>query len=145
MSNRLKITAAVLLVLAVGAGLAAYHMFGPPPSGLDLSRTRMTEKGIYSVSIAPEVEPFKREVLHSWIVTVLNKNQSPAEGATITVDGGMPRHGHGLPTSPQVTADLGGGRYRVEGVKFHMFGWWEFKFAITAAAGQDSVTFNLDL
>lgn len=57
----------------------------------------------------------------------------------------MPRHGHGLPTSPQVTADLGGGRYRVEGVKFHMFGWWEFKFAITAAAGQDSVTFNLDL
>lgn len=72
MSNRLKITAAVLLVLAVGAGLAAYHMFGPPPSGLDLSRTRMTEKGIYSVSIAPEAEPFKREVLHSWIVTVLN-------------------------------------------------------------------------
>lgn len=69
----------------------------------------------------------------------------PVEGATISVDGGMPQHGHGLPTTPRVTRALGEGAYQVEGLKFNMGGWWEVKFRIEAAAGVDSVTFNLAL
>ena len=57
----------------------------------------------------------------------------------------MPEHNHGLPTSPEMTGQLDGGRYRIEGVKFSMPGWWELKFDISAAAGSDSVTFNLVL
>jgi hypothetical protein len=61
------------------------------------------------------------------------------------MDGGMPQHGHGLPTSPRVTRALGNGDHLVEGVKFNMGGWWVVRFAITSSAGTDTVTFNLGL
>jgi len=67
------------------------------------------------------------------------------DGARIEVDGGMPEHGHGLPTQPRVTRYLGDGAYEVEGMKFNMGGWWEVELAIAADAGADTVTFNLDL
>jgi hypothetical protein len=67
------------------------------------------------------------------------------DGATITVDGGMPEHGHGLPTKPRVTKNPGNGMYVIEGVRFNMGGWWEFKLAIAGKAGADTVTFNLAL
>ena len=57
----------------------------------------------------------------------------------------MPQHGHGLPTRPRVTRSLGDGIYEIEGVRFNMGGWWEFKLAITAPTGSDVVTFNLNL
>jgi hypothetical protein len=44
-----------------------------------------------------------------------------------------------------MTRALDGGRYTIDGLKFNMGGWWELKFAIAAAAGRDSVTFNLAL
>jgi hypothetical protein len=69
----------------------------------------------------------------------------PVENAEIKVDGGMPEHGHGLPTKPQMTEYLGEGDYRVEGMKFQMTGWWEVKFDITAEGQTDKVTFNLML
>jgi hypothetical protein len=69
----------------------------------------------------------------------------PVENAAIVVDGGMPQHGHGLPTQPQVTQNLGGGDYLVEGLKFQMPGWWEVKFRITADGQSDGVIFNLVL
>ncbi len=51
--------------------------------------------------------------------------------------------GHGLPTQPRVTQELGEGRYLVEGMKFSMTGWWEIKLKLQSAdGGPDSVTFN---
>ena len=35
--------------------------------------------------------------------------------------------------------------YEIEGVRFNMGGWWEFKLAIDASAGADRITFNLSL
>jgi hypothetical protein len=57
----------------------------------------------------------------------------------------MPQHGHGLPTVPQVTKYLGDGFYQVEGLKFHMPGWWVVKFNIVRNEMTDNVTFNLML
>lgn len=65
--------------------------------------------------------------------------------AQISIDGGMPQHGHGLPTRPRVTRSLGDGIYEIEGVRFNMGGWWEFKLAIAGSRGPDTVTFNLAL
>jgi len=57
----------------------------------------------------------------------------------------MPEHNHGLPTAPQVTAGLGEGRYRLEGVKFSMPGRWVLRIAVDGAQGKDEATFNLVL
>jgi hypothetical protein len=79
------------------------------------------------------------------VLTLKTAAGQPVEGASIAIDGGMPQHGHGLPTAPQATGYLGEGRYRIEGVRFNMSGWWELKFAISSAQGDDSATFNVVL
>jgi YtkA-like len=68
------------------------------------------------------------------------------DSVKIAVDGGMPQHGHGLPTKPRVTRDLGNGDHLVEGMKFNMGGWWVVKFRLSApASAADSLVFNLAL
>jgi hypothetical protein len=44
-----------------------------------------------------------------------------------------------------VTRSLGNGDYLVEGVKFHMPGWWVMDFEIQAGGKTDTVRFNLML
>ena len=105
---------------------------------------RATRAGLYRVTLEP-VEPLAKRKLQKVQVRVLDATARPVDGASITVDGGMPQHGHGLPTRPRMTRRLEDGRYEIDGVRFNMGGWWEFKLAIRAAAGTDSVTFNLNL
>jgi len=49
----------------------------------------------------------------------------------LAVDAWMPAHQHGMNYRPSVTA-LGGGRYRAEGLMFHMPGRWELVFEVRA-------------
>lgn len=133
-----------LLVFALAA-FVAIRMMQPPPADLDTSRTRTTAQGIYQATIEPGLEPIPLNRLHSWTLTVRTPDGQPVEVAEITVDGGMPQHGHGLPTQPAVTRYLGEGRYLVEGMKFQMPGWWVVDFTITAGEKADSVRFNLVL
>ncbi|WP_378950495.1 FixH family protein [Mesorhizobium sp. ANAO-SY3R2] len=133
-----------LVALAVGF-LAIVYLTAPAAPGPDLARSKNSAKGVFSVEIAPEAGDIRQGELHSWVVTVKTRQGAPVEDATITIGGGMPEHAHGLPTSPQATAYLGDGRYRIEGVKFSMGGWWQLKLAIEAAAGTDEATFNLVL
>lgn len=126
--------------------LAAVYLTAPGrDAGPDLSRSKKSEHGLFVVSIEPESGRMRQGELHSWLLTLKTTAGAPVEGAAIDVSGGMPQHDHGLPTSPQATDYLGGGRYRVEGVKFTMSGWWQLRFAISAAAGSDTVVFNLAL
>ena len=142
-----KLAAAIGVVVIAIVAFAAIWLIAPSPvpPDLDLSRAKASGKKLYSVSIEPEAGSFSQGDLHSWLVTVKNIAGAPVDDAKISVDGGMPQHQHGLPTSPAVTARLGAGKYRVEGVKFNMSGWWQLKFAISAAAGSDEAVFNLKL
>ena len=74
--------------------------------------------------------------MQSWILHIETEDGTPIEGATIEVDGGMPEHDHGLPTRPRVTEDLGGGDYKLEGLRFHMRGYWELVLTITTDDGE---------
>jgi hypothetical protein len=141
---RYVVAVVALAALAIGAYLASPLASTERP-GLDLSRSRATTGGLYTVAIEPEAGDIKQSELQSWIVRVTAKDGTPVEDAKISVDGGMPEHNHGLPTAPAATENLGGGRYRVEGVKFSMGGWWELRLAVTSPAGSDNVTFNLVL
>ncbi len=141
---RYAIAAVVLAVIVLG-GVIGFRMLRPHQDELDLARSKPSQNGFYDVSIAPESGPVTVGPLHNWVITVTKLDGTPVTDAEITVDGGMPQHGHGLPTSPQVNMNLGGGRYRVEGVRFNMGGWWVLRFAIVAPAGADKAEFNLIL
>jgi hypothetical protein len=129
--------------LAAGAVMAAKTM--QPPADLDLSLTRTTEGGLYVSSLQPDISPVPVGATHSWTVEVATPDGAPVEGAVISIEGGMPHHGHGLPTSPRVTQSLGEGRYLIEGVKFNMPGWWTLTLHIDGSSGPDEATFNLRL
>jgi hypothetical protein len=115
------------------------------PDSLDMAGTRLTDQGVFMVTYTSSVVPVPVNQIHTWTIHVESAAGEPIEQAEITVDGGMPQHGHGLPTKPQVTQDLGHGDYQVEGLRFNMPGWWEVSFHITAGGQSDSVTFNLSL
>ena len=131
----------LLLVLLVAVGWYMSYV----PDGLDYSTTRVTDNGHYQVSYEPSASPIPINELHTWTLTVTTPGGEPVEHATITLDGDMPQHGHGLPTQPQVTQNLGEGRYLIEGVKFQMGGWWVMEFEVTAHDNVDQVRFNFIL
>lgn len=116
-----------------------------PPETRDYGRIRLTEGGLYRVSIkAPDDAPPTGKI-HEWILHIEDTTGVAVDSATICVDGGMPEHGHGLPTTPEMSGPPANGDYRIEGMKFSMSGWWVVKFVIQARAGTDSVRFNLSL
>lgn len=113
-----------------------------PPANLDLSLDKPTAAGIYRVALQPPARTPAINQMHAWKVTLATPDGSPVRAANFKVDGGMPQHGHGLPTKPRVTRELEPGTYLLEGMKFSMTGWWEVKLAVDAAHGADQVTFN---
>lgn len=142
--TRRQILWSALTLTLVGGGCAAL-MHQAIPSDLDLSLSRPGEKGLYQLSIEPGISPVTVGTLHGWIITVKDQSGRPVEGADFTIEGGMPQHGHGLPTMPQVTRRLGEGRYYLYGVKFTMSGWWVLDLSVKASSGTDRVAFNIML
>jgi hypothetical protein len=140
--------AAALLVAPIGAApVGAMHTpgFPMPAATPEAGRTAAwTEKRVYQVRYESTPAPVPMLAIHSWTLTVTDAEDRPVSDADISVLGGMPAHAHGLPTVP-VVQPLGAGRYRVDGLKFHMPGSWIVAFRIRAAAGIDAVSFGLEL
>jgi hypothetical protein len=134
--NIAKICMLMLTVLFLSACMS-------PPEGLDLSTQRLSEHGRYRVQIKPLEANVPVNKIHRWEVQVMRPGGEPVSGVKIGVDGGMPQHGHGLPTKPRVTRELGNGQYLVEGMKFNMSGWWEIKITVADTQASDKATFNL--
>ncbi len=102
-----------------------------------------SQRGVFSVSYRSELQPIRINQLHAWVLRVTTAAGNPVVGATIEVNGGMPAHDHGLPTRPRVTEELGGGDYRLEGLRFHMAGEWEITLRISADGESDTVVIAL--
>lgn len=143
--TRRRIVIGIPLVLVAAIAGTTARMMRPPPDDLDLSMSRRTDHGLYQAAITavgarPTVGP-----LHAWTIDLKTAAGAPVADATIGIDGGMPQHGHGLPTAPQVTAEPAPGHYRIDGVRFNMSGWWVLKLIIDGPQGPDAITFNLVL
>ena len=141
--NGRSIRAAISAIIA--SVIAGCMMFAGAPKGLDYSRTRTSEGGRYRATIHPQGDSIPQGKLQRWTLHLETPAGSPVDSAVVAVDGGMPQHGHGLPTKPRVTRALGNGDHLVEGMKFNMGGWWVVKFRVNATAGADSVVFNVKL
>jgi hypothetical protein len=125
-----------LAMMGAGVQRPAAEAFGLGP--------RLSAHKTYTATLQPQ-EPLRVRKLQTVPVLITDANGRPVEGAIVSVDGGMPEHGHGLPTQPRVKRALGEGVYEIEGVRFSMGGWWELKLAIDSSAGADTVVFNLSL
>ena len=151
------ITTVITVVVMIAAFILLMPIIGPRylhplmmgnqsvPANLDTSTSVLSDAGLFRVSYSSDPASPPLNQIHTWTIHVETADGKPVENAVITVNGGMPQHGHGLPTSPQVTEDLGNGDYRVEGMKFQMPGWWDVRFNITANGQSDNVTFNFIL
>lgn len=115
------------------------------PADLDFARTRVSEAAHFRGTIRPAGDSIPRGKLQTWTLHVETLDGVPIDSAQISVDGGMPQHGHGLPTRPIVTRRLGAGDHLVEGLKFNMSGWWVVTFRVRTADTTDVLAFNVML
>ena len=130
-----------LYALYVAAGLLILAAVGIAQE----QRAKKSDKEMFLISYESELQPISINRIHNWVVHVESSDGSPVDDATVTLVGGMPIHDHGLPTLPQATQNLGNGDYLVEGMKFHMNGWWQVTISITVNGRSDAVTFDLQL
>jgi YtkA-like len=127
---------AMMMLHGGGATRPAASEFGLGP--------RTSAGGRYVATLEPAT-PLRTRQMQSVRLVVTDAEGRAIDGAQISIEGGMPQHGHGLPTRPRVTRSLGDGIYEIEGVRFNMGGWWEFTLEIASSRGTDTVTFNLAL
>ncbi len=107
------------------------------------SRTAESANGSFTVTLQSVQSEFALNEFRIWHLTVIDRESGEAvTPARVTVGGGMPMHGHGLPSQPQVTEYLGEGRYQIEGLKFNMLGKWVLDFEIITRQAADTVRFE---
>jgi hypothetical protein len=135
----------LLCSLAIATTACSHALSSRAHDDANTSRTRLSKAGTFEVSYQPAVSPVPKRQLHAWTIDVRTRDGRPVDGATMRISGGMPDHGHGLPTQPAVREALGNGRYVVDGVKFNMGGYWVVDVGISAAEGRDDVRFELNL
>ena len=134
------------VALAAAGTLSSCMLFAKPPADLDYSRTRASEAGVYRATIKPQGDTIPKGKLHSWTLHLESPEGSPVAVQQVAVNGGMPQHGHGLPTKPRATRRTPEGDVVIDGMKFNMGGWWVVTFKLTApGAAPDSLTFNVKL
>jgi len=124
--------------LALGAGaLLAADAPAPPGAGAssgsagcgaDLTGARRVETARHV--IAWRADPQKISVGRHFAIDIVACAKPGVPAASgISVDARMPSHGHGMNYKAAIKA-IGEGRYRAEGLLFHMPGSWELVFDV---------------
>ncbi len=107
--------------------------------------TWTSKRGLFVLQVDSAIDPIVINTMHSWELVLTDADGTAVEGATFDVSGGMPEHDHGLATAPRVTEELGDGRYRLDGLRFHMAGEWELVVEVRANDYADAFTIVLTL
>ncbi|MDJ0940663.1 MAG: FixH family protein [Woeseiaceae bacterium] len=128
--------------VALLAGVALVH----GASASELADAEWTSRdGRFVVQVEPELEPLVINRIHAWTLRLKTADGAPVTDATLSIEGGMPEHDHGLPTAPRVVSTDGEGGYRIEGMRFHMRGAWEVDVSIDGGGPSDVVTIEFTL
>jgi len=114
--------------------------------GAEVECGMKTRDGHFIVNLAPIPDKIPMREYHDWIVEVQDSQGRPTNLDSLSISGGMPGHGHGLPSQPIVDKHLGEGRYRVSGFLFNMAGDWFLRLHLVKSNVQDiaETTFSLD-
>lgn len=97
------------------------------------------------ISFQPNLNPLVINRIHSWDILVRDASGGALTAAELTLRGGMPEHDHGMPTQPAVTAETEPGRYRMDGLRFHMPGLWRLELDIVTDEFTDTAVIEFRL
>jgi YtkA-like protein len=121
------------LMAAAVAAPTAYGCVADLPGG-----ARKVESARYTV--AYRTQPDKITVgQHFAVELAVCANPGAAAPESVRVDAHMPEHRHGMNYKASVKP-APGGRYRAEGLMFHMPGRWEYIFELRAAGQTERLT-----
>jgi len=140
---RARLVGRVSFVLA--AGLAAGFAQAQPAADAAGDTQCVSASCRYRVGNSSDLQPLAINLIHSWVLHIETTEGDPVIGADIAIAGGLPEHDHGLASSPRATEELGGGDYRVEGLRFHMPGRWEIVVSLHIGPDRDRCTLSLVL
>ena len=96
----------------------------------------------YMIALRPDPMRIEVGLPFALIMNVCTKAGEPAE--LVRIDATMPEHKHGMNYAPTLKA-LGQGRYRVEGLLFHMPGDWEVAFDVRSGGEIQRLTHDFEL
>ena len=136
----IALTLAILFIATPHFGVAEIS----DQAGLPQKEFSGTSQNFHVVA-SPSLKPIRINQIHSWEIIVTNKQGKLVKEASIAVSGGMPLHDHGLPTAPRVTLESPFGHYLVEGIKFHMRGYWEIEIVISSGSIMENLSLGFNL
>ena len=127
-----------------GLAIDAYgKVTQPRPENLDLSTTVLSSGGYFSAAFSVEGDCPPMNRIHAWKLRLVARDGEPLSGAEVVIDVDMPEHLHGMTTQPHVYETAVAGEYRIDGMNFHMPGWWEITLDVSRGGGRDLARFNL--
>jgi len=126
---RAGVLAAALLLPAVAAAQDCSPVL---PGGTQLESARYS-LGYRTVPGKPAVGK------HFSLELAICPQPGTAAPESVRVDAHMPEHRHGMNYKAQVVA-ASGGRYKADGLMFHMPGRWEFIFDVRSSGRTDRLT-----
>jgi len=133
-----QLRATLFLALLVSLSWSSYSL-------AQQELTTLTTARGYRLQIFSELLPLQINHIHSWELLLTDATGAVVSEPDIQVSGGMPDHDHGMPTLPRITRTLDNGRLLLQGVRFHMPGYWQLLFEIKTDHGSDSAEFNFTL
>ena len=111
----------------------------PPDLTVSADAIRRVETPRHVLTLRPTPSPLPLNVPFTLELGLCAQNSAPVSDPP-KVDAWMPAHRHGMNYRPTVTA-LGPGRFRADGLLFHMPGRWE----VIVEVGGDRVPVPVDL
>ena len=126
-----------ICVLASGAAIGA----ALPVAAQAQSSTRLTGKFVV-VEIAGLRQPEQLNRMHGLDLRLRDRGGAPVEHADVSISGSRKYAPNELPTVPVIT-HLGGGAYRLEGLRFHMAGEWTLSLNIRMKETSESLSLDV--
>ncbi len=96
----------------------------------------------YMIAFRSDPLPIEVGMPFALLVNVCTRRGEPAH--LVAVDATMPEHKHGMNYAPTIQS-RGDGRFRVEGMLFHMPGNWEIDFGVRAGAETERLSHGIVL
>lgn len=148
MATAVPVVLAATVILATAAGgssRAGVEYTGVSHEGGTLVSVSMrpSHNGIYRAAVVVGAESPTAGAKQSWTVEIERADGTPVLDAAIAADAWMPASAERRAGGARAGVNLGGGRYRIDGLDFREPGWWNVPLRITSAAGIDSLAFNV--